>query len=629
MHVAWISDSPNTPSGFGNVTAAVCERLARRGHRITILGWQATTSFEWKGCKVVAIGADPMGSDSLYRLLLRQRTDAVIALGDVWWLPYFAAPHLRRQMELTDTPWILYFPIDGDVEGEQLPVSWLELLREVDIPIAMSQYGQRITTACGIACKYIPHGVDLQTFCPPLDREEAKARAGVQGKFVVLSDSRNQPRKMLPRLLDIFAKFAVDRPDTLLHLHTDPDDEFTRSGYYSYSLQQDIQYLGLGSRVRFTPGLSMKADGGIPLNELATYYKAADVHLLTSSGEGFGLPNLQAAAAGVVPFAADYSASHELVSGHGEAVAVKSWTKNEFGIRRALIDVDDAVDKLAHYYENRDLLRERSIRARQFALKFGWEQVVDQWEALLRSLTNAPRRIRRLPNEKVESINGLRPFLAAPPAGVSMKVTVAKREYGRLEAAIFADSRGRGTDVCIPFLPKPCQAARVRVPKRMGYFCLAEADQPVFKALRTIFPVMEGWIPCTLGSRGEEYDYLKYIQICKPEDARYELAQSVLLLNLTTSLERALLIDAAFLGIPCIGNDIFPEQVILWPELVVHDEKQAIDKARMLLTDAAVFARVSSNAREACVSCYAPCEYAMAECLRRLYSEQAALVGNQ
>jgi len=40
MHLVWISDSPTTPSGFGNVTAAVCGGLARRGHRVSILVWQ-------------------------------------------------------------------------------------------------------------------------------------------------------------------------------------------------------------------------------------------------------------------------------------------------------------------------------------------------------------------------------------------------------------------------------------------------------------------------------------------------------------------------------------------------------------------------------------------------------------
>src|SRR5438876_12046715 len=108
MHVLWISDSPETPSGFGNVTRFVCGGLARRGHRVSILGWQTQQASAWNGCHVYPNGVDPMGSDALFAFLVRQRPDVVIALADVWWLPYFSAPHVRRQMELIDAPWLLY-----------------------------------------------------------------------------------------------------------------------------------------------------------------------------------------------------------------------------------------------------------------------------------------------------------------------------------------------------------------------------------------------------------------------------------------------------------------------------------------------------------------------------------------
>ena len=223
-----------------------------------------------------------------------------------------------------------------------------------------------------------------------------KPRSTQEGKFLVLSDSRNQPRKMLPRLLDVFAKFAAGRPDALLHLHTDPEDEFTRSGIYSYNVRADLRHLGIESQVRFTPGMKVKRGGGVPLSQLAAYYRAADIHLLASSGEGFGLPTLQAAAAGAVPLAGDYSASRELVKGHGEAIAITEWSENEFGIRRALIDVDDAVAKLAMFYDDRDLLAERSRQSAQFALAYDWNKVLDQWDELLRPMASHNRRISRV-----------------------------------------------------------------------------------------------------------------------------------------------------------------------------------------------------------------------------------------
>ena len=622
MHVLWISDSPDTPSGFGNVTRFVCAGLARLGHRVSILGWQAHESYEWQGCKVFPVGSDPLGSDAMFGLLVRHRPDAVIALGDVWWLPFFNAPHVRRQMELTKTPWLLYFPIDGDTEQERLPASWIEVLREVDVPIAMSLYGQRVAQRCGIASEYIPHGVDLDIFSPPVDRAQAKARVDAAGKFLVLSDSRNQPRKLLPRLLDVFARFAAGRPDALLHLHTDPDDEFAASGYYSYDLRADIRHLGLESQVRFSPGFTMKKGAGLPLTELAAYYQAADVHLLASSGEGFGLPTLQAAAAGAVPMASAYSASQELVEGHGAAIRVADWTENEFGIRRALIDIEDAAAKLARYYEDEALLQEASQRSRQFALGYGWEEVVKQWDRLLHVVSDARRGLRTLPSFGAgRTANVTQQILPSVP-GVSVTVKMVERELGKLEASIAADAREHGTDFRLPTVTPGYEAARLAVPRRPGYIGVSPLDVLLFRDLKNIFPVLCGWVPAWSPPTEISIEGLEWMPMQTTEDARYELAQSVLLLNVGGQIPEDLLADAARFGVLCIGTSDAPSQVKLWPSLVAEDTEQALKLGRELLTDAARAARLSSSARQAGESCYPVSLDQLSSSLRRLHSEQ-------
>jgi glycosyltransferase involved in cell wall biosynthesis len=624
MDLLWISDSPDTPSGFGNVTRFVCDGLARRGHRVSILGWQTREAHDWRGCKVYPSGLNPFGGDALYRLLLRIRPEIVIALGDVWWLPHFAAPHVRRQMELIDAPWALYFPIDGDMEGEHLPQSWLELLREVDVPVAMSKYGQRIVQQAGISCAYIPHGVDLDVFRPPADRALAKRLIQTEGKFLVLSDSRNQPRKMLPRLLDIFAQFAASRPDAHLHLHTDPDDEFTRSPIYSYDLRADLKHLGLENKAQLTPGLSMQRGGGVALEELAKYYQAADVHLLASSGEGFGLPTLQAAAAGAVPFAGAYSASRELVEGHGEAIAIAEWSENEFGIRRGLIDVEDAVAKLAALYDNPQVLRQCSLASRSFAEAYSWEKIIDQWDALLRAV--GKRRQRRMPRAPQATAPGrvkeLLPSLRGLPQGISVQVNMVERVHGMLEASILADARGKSSDVKIPTLPKPSVTARLKVLRRFGYIGTAEDDLPVFRRLQHIFPALSAWVPRSVEDEfapdEAEATNVFPVYLDAPEASRFEIAQSILLLNASGQLDPELLRSAALLGVPCVGSSAASEQLLLWPELCVRSEEAAIVLARALLTNAALLHRLTNAARARCLELYRPDEEEMAAALRAL-----------
>lgn len=558
MRVLWISDSPETPSGFGNVTRFVCSGLAACGHQVSILGWQTRQPHEWNGCRVHAVGSDPMGSDALYAFLVRHRPEVVIALADVWWLPYFSSPHVRRQMELTDARWALYFPIDGDTAEGLLPPSWVELLHMVDVPIAMSQYGRRVASDCGIACEYIPHGVDLDLFAPPADREQAKREVDAGGRFVVLSDSRNQPRKLLPRLLDVFARFAEGRPDALLHLHTDPANEFARSPTYSYDVRADVRHLGLGDQVRFSPGFTMRNGGGLSLEELAAYYRAADVHISASTGEGFGLPTLQAAAAGAVPMAGAYSASLELVEGHGEPVAIADWSETEFGIRRALIDVDDAAERLRRLYDDRDLLRERSAQAHRFARAYDWNYVVGMWDDLLASV--GTRRPRARPREAevvhVESLPAL--------GGASITVKRVERAFGRLEAAIVADARRQTSDVRMPVMPKACQVGGVRVPRRFGRVCVAPGSVLAFLALRRIFPRLEGWSPLPLEEE------LLVTHVSDLDDARYELAQSVLLLDLEEELDEETRAEAALYGVPSAESIAHARAILVDPALAAR-----------------------------------------------------------
>jgi glycosyltransferase involved in cell wall biosynthesis len=584
---------------------------------VSILGWQAPASGEWNGCQLQAAGTDPWGSDALFAYLLRHRPDAVVALADPWWLPYFAAPHIRRQMELLNAPWILYFPVDGELKDGLLPRSWVELLREVDLPVAMSNYGQAVAGRCGIDAEYVPHGVDTDVFAPPADKRAAKAALGFDDRFVVLCDSRNQPRKLLPRVLDVFARFAETRPGAVLHLHTDPDDEFARSAYYSYDIRADVKQLGLGDRVSFTPDFTVKPGKGLSLEALAGYYQAADVHLLASSGEGFGLPTLQAAATGVVPFASDYSASRELVTGHGEAIDVADWTYTEFGLMRALIDAQDAATKLGRYHDDPSLLAERAEASRRFALAYDWERVVDEWECLLGSVGARVINARRAaPPDGVDQV------LRSVP-GVLVKTKVVSRQLGRLESSISADLREKVGDIRIPATPPPCELAGVDTERTQGLVGVGAADHAVFAALKRVFPALTGLpIPgrraAALQSRGhalrEGSSRSGFLapsrrlngsaghqlggarRASAPAFVR-GLLRVTLILDQAGALPEPLRIRAALAGVPCVGPSLAPLQRELWPGAVAEESDDAYARARELLSDAAQLRAVALHAR--------------------------------
>lgn len=582
MRILWVpfSASPWSPTGFGNVTRFVCHGLARRGHDVHILSWRAAECSKFMGCRIHTVSGRRTG-DELCSLLLRLKPDIVIFLGDIWWFPFFVSAEALRLAELINTRLAFYTPIDGDMGDGQLPPSWIEILRQVDLPIAMSRYGQRVMKTCGIPAGYIPHGVDPKIFSPPWNREWAKSRVGYRGRFVILSDCRNQSRKMIPRLLDIFASFASDRPDVLLHLHTDLNDRSKESGIYSYDVMADLRRLGIDLKVRFTPKFNLET-GGIPLPKLAAYYRAADVHLLTSTGEGFGLPTLQAAAVGAVPMACAYSASLELTHGHGESIPVSEWIPTEIGIRRALIDVDEAVERLKMFYEDRALLRSRSTQSRRFAQSYSWNDILPQWDDLVRRVGSRPHQAiqqRRTP----EPENREAAFEAPTRSGMPVKVMSFSRELRR-------------TEVSIPTTPDG---------RRFGHLIIADTDVPLFLDLRRLFPILRGWVigDAPLNAEYERPHGLKFLAE-DSEDCHSRLAQATLILNMGNRLSEVTLIDAALCGVPCIGSPKSRAQTDLWPDLVVSQARLALNLARCLLTNAARFHSLVECARISCQRLY-------------------------
>jgi glycosyltransferase involved in cell wall biosynthesis len=314
---------------------------------------------------------------AITRSLAQLKPHFLISLGDIPWLHYIASAELQKALSSNRTRWCLYYPVDGTLPDGRLPRQWASVLSKADLPVAMSEFGMAATTRSGIAGTLIPHGCDTETFRPPKSKEAAKRRLGYDGKFVILSDVRNHRRKLIPRALDIIRRLDVAPGKLVFHLHTSANTQEDKESY-RYDLHADIELLKLDA----VTGMR-DSDGELSMSALANLYAAADVHLLTSFGEGFGLPTLQAASAGVVPVVAANSASTELVRDHGFAIPCDSWATDEFGLLRGYIDRELAASALRDLYNKPGLLQARSAAARRFALAYTWDETAERWDRLL------------------------------------------------------------------------------------------------------------------------------------------------------------------------------------------------------------------------------------------------------
>lgn len=128
----------------------------------------------------------------------------------------------------------------------------------------------------------VPCGVDLEQF-RPVDKVEARARLGLGTGKVVLYVGRIEALKGIDVLLRAAAALGMDRDWRLLIVGGDgaADAELAR-------LRQLSPALGIGDRVSFL--------GPVPHEMLPLYYSAANVLVLPSYYESFGLVLLEALA---------------------------------------------------------------------------------------------------------------------------------------------------------------------------------------------------------------------------------------------------------------------------------------------------------------------------------------------
>ncbi len=265
---------------------------------------------------------------------------AEIVRGDVdvlhanYWLSAVAAHKLKHQFDL---PLVATFHTlarvkadAGDAEPAAREKAELEVIGCCDTicasnPVEAEQLVE-LYDADPRRIELVPPGVD-HAFFSPGDQRGARAALGLDQRSTMLFVGRIQPLKGLgiaiealaelessTRLLVVGGPSGEDGPDELLRV------------------KSKIEELGLGERVKFIAPQ--------PHHLLSTYYRAADVVVVPSRSESFGLVALEAAACGVPVVAAEVGGLRTLVDDGKTGYLVDSRDPSEFAkrINNVLLD---------------------------------------------------------------------------------------------------------------------------------------------------------------------------------------------------------------------------------------------------------------------------------------------------
>jgi glycosyltransferase involved in cell wall biosynthesis len=309
------SNSYNAPTGYGQQTTMLVDRLKRSGLDVAMLsnygleGIPSTIKTPYGEIPHYPRGIDQYSNDSGpqdHQTFVAQfdKPNLFISLYDVW---------VMKSAQYENFPIASWVPLDHVT----MPPGVEKFLRKDNVtPIAMSPHGVRQMNAKGIECEYAPHAIDTKVYKPTykIGAHEINEYLGIKPEtFVVGAVAANKAsglvhRKAYGELILAFSIFAKDKPDAVLYLHT---DSFGYSG--GWNLLNILASLGVKKEQVIFPN-PQDYRFGLAQSDLAALYTRMDVLLAPSLGEGFGVPSVEAQSCGTRVIGSNWAATPDLVS---------------------------------------------------------------------------------------------------------------------------------------------------------------------------------------------------------------------------------------------------------------------------------------------------------------------------
>ena len=438
MRILVVSEAHWLNTGYAIYYRNICEALHEAGHEVFELAsygnanlqdhvktankcpWtvylnipKADNTEEWRlynESKTKRLDTD-FGSWNFENIVLQCWPDVVIAIRDHWYDKF-----------IMDSPLAKYYTtvLSPTCDSKPQRYDWIDTFQKVDILTFYTQWSQDwIKTQCNTK-NIVDHIAPApNSLFKPLDKLKCREKLGISHRHKILSTvMRNQPRKQYPALFEAFSR--LKDKSTVLYCHTHFEDR-------GWDIPKLILQNGIADRVYFTykctECFDISADifkinnvcekcnsvkevcsvqDGASIEELNIVYNCADLYVQWANSEGFGIPLVEAAAAGIKTITVDYSAPEDIVT-KTESFAITPLSLNrELGTlcNRAVPDNNALVDLLDN---EESWIYNREDVTTKLKSNYNWEKTGREWVALVESVT---------PKEKwAES-----PTLIAPPS---------------------------------------------------------------------------------------------------------------------------------------------------------------------------------------------------------------------
>lgn len=383
-------------------------------------------------------GTHAFGEYSFDRTCLLFKPDIVFDIRDFWMMEHQARSPFRPHFR-----WVIMPTVDGYPQQEQ----WIDAYASADAVLTYTNWsGEILRRQAGNTVNWLGAASPSATheFMPLAERDKLREQFHMgQDVEIIGTVMRNQKRKLYPELFDTFKRYIdkTGKKNTILYCHISYPDN-------GWDVPQLIKEYGLSTRVFLTyicsnpkcgfaypstyqdvisfcprcrSGLThvCNVNHGVNNATLNQIYNTFDLYVQYANSEGFGMPQVEAAACGVPVAATDYSAMSEIVRNlQGYVIPVTSMTRElETGCDRARPDDNALLSIFEEFFSVPPILREvkRKEVRRAYEEHYGsWDKTTAQWEKAFDSMQpavswNAQPRIfsPAQPSNDVNSMNNL------------------------------------------------------------------------------------------------------------------------------------------------------------------------------------------------------------------------------
>ena len=432
LKILMCSEASFVNSGFGNYTRELLSRLHRTNKydiaefaSYGLVNDPRDKNIAWRYYANAVNNQDPrhqeyssrtdnqFGRWRFDKVLLDFKPNVVIDIRDYWMNSYQQLSPLRPYFN-----WVLMPTVDSAPQQD----TWISTFLNADAVFTYSDWGAKVLKKqSNNKINYIATaspGVDLTVFNIKDNIEQIKLKLGLPtNSFFIGSVMRNQKRKLIPNLLYAFRDLLnrlenIGHPlknDTYLYLHTSypdagwdipellletrllnkvyftyvcPNCSYVKSEVFSHPLKVCAKCMNKTAKLA-------SVTNGVSDADLSEIYNVFDLYVQYAICEGFGMPQVEAAACGVPIASVNYSAMEDIIKKlDAHPIKIKHMFKEmETKAFRASPDNQDLVNYIEKYMNlSQKKKQDKRQQTRKLAEKYyNWDHIAKIWETFLDS----------------------------------------------------------------------------------------------------------------------------------------------------------------------------------------------------------------------------------------------------